>query len=63
MRCLKVYAYRVRRKIGGEGGQFLPGAPAVGYRLMRPATLARPRRVAIVPVTLVLAEAGGDSRC
>ena len=63
MHYLKVYAYPVQRKMGGEGGQFLPGAPAVGYRLMRPATLARPRRVAIVPVTLVLAEAGGDSRC
>jgi two-component system, OmpR family, KDP operon response regulator KdpE len=36
MHHLKVYAYRVRRKIGDEGGQFLQGDPSVGYRLMPP---------------------------
>jgi hypothetical protein len=36
MHYLKVYAYRVRRKIGDEGGQFLQGGPAVAYRLMPP---------------------------
>ena len=36
MHYLKVYAYRVRRKMGDEGGQFLPSDPSVGYRLMPP---------------------------
>lgn len=30
---LKVYAYRVRRKLGDEQGRFLQNDPAVGYRL------------------------------
>ena len=30
---LKVYAYRIRRKLGDEGGVFLQSDPAVGYRL------------------------------
>jgi two-component system, OmpR family, KDP operon response regulator KdpE len=36
MHYLKVYAYRVRRKLGDEGGQFLQSDPSVGYRLMPP---------------------------
>lgn len=31
---LKVYAYRVRRKLGDEDGQLLQSDPAVGYRLV-----------------------------
>ena len=31
---LKVYAYRIRRKLGDEQGQFLQSDPSVGYRLM-----------------------------
>ena len=31
---LKVYAYRIRRKIGDEEGRFLQSDPAVGYRLV-----------------------------
>ena len=31
---LKVYAYRIRRKLGDEGGQILQSDPSVGYRLM-----------------------------
>jgi two-component system KDP operon response regulator KdpE len=30
---LKVYAYRIRRKLGDEQGKFLQSDPAVGYRL------------------------------
>ena len=33
---LKVYAYRIRRKLGDEGGQILQSDPSVGYRLMPP---------------------------
>jgi two-component system KDP operon response regulator KdpE len=34
---LKVYAYRIRRKLGDEEGKFLQSDPAVGYRLAAPA--------------------------
>ena len=30
---LKVYAYRIRRKLGGEDGRFLQSDPSIGYRL------------------------------
>jgi DNA-binding response OmpR family regulator len=30
---LKVYAYRLRRKLHDEAGTFLQSDPAVGYRL------------------------------
>jgi hypothetical protein len=30
---LKVYAYRIRRKLGDEDGRFLQSDPSVGYRL------------------------------
>jgi two-component system, OmpR family, KDP operon response regulator KdpE len=30
---LKVYAYRIRRKLGDEAGRFLQSDPSVGYRL------------------------------
>jgi two-component system, OmpR family, KDP operon response regulator KdpE len=33
---LKVYAYRVRRKLGDESGRFLQSDPSVGYRLVPP---------------------------
>ena len=33
---LKVYAYRIRRKLHDETGQFLQSDPAVGYRLAPP---------------------------
>jgi two-component system KDP operon response regulator KdpE len=33
---LKVYAYRIRRKLGDERGQFLQSDPSVGYRLAVP---------------------------
>jgi two-component system KDP operon response regulator KdpE len=33
---LKVYAYRIRRKLGDENGQLLQSDPAVGYRLTTP---------------------------
>jgi two-component system KDP operon response regulator KdpE len=33
---LKVYAYRIRRKLGDERGQFLQNDPSVGYRLVAP---------------------------
>jgi two-component system, OmpR family, KDP operon response regulator KdpE len=33
---LKVYAYRVRRKLGDERGRFLQSDPSVGYRLAVP---------------------------
>ena len=33
---LKVYAYRIRRKLGDEGGQILQSDPSVGYRLVPP---------------------------
>jgi two-component system KDP operon response regulator KdpE len=36
MQYLKVYAYRIRRKLGNEGGQILQSDPSVGYRLMPP---------------------------
>ncbi len=39
---LKVYAYRIRRKLGDERGNFLQSDPSVGYRLAWPAgTTAR----------------------
>jgi len=36
MHYLKVYAYRIRRKLGDESGQILQSDPSVGYRLMPP---------------------------
>jgi two-component system KDP operon response regulator KdpE len=30
---LKVYAYRIRRKLGDEDGRFLRSDPSIGYRL------------------------------
>jgi two-component system, OmpR family, KDP operon response regulator KdpE len=33
---LKVYAYRIRRKLHDEAGHFLQSDPSVGYRLMPP---------------------------
>jgi two-component system KDP operon response regulator KdpE len=33
---LKVYAYRIRRKLGDEEGNILQSDPAVGYRLVMP---------------------------
>ena len=33
---LKVYAYRIRRKLHDENGQFLQSDPSVGYRLALP---------------------------
>ena len=33
---LKVYAYRIRRKLGDENGDLLQSDPAVGYRLALP---------------------------
>jgi two-component system KDP operon response regulator KdpE len=36
LQYLKVYAYRIRRKLGDEGGQILQSDPSVGYRLMPP---------------------------
>jgi two-component system KDP operon response regulator KdpE len=33
---LKVYAYRIRRKLGDEQGRFLLNDPSVGYRLVAP---------------------------
>jgi two-component system, OmpR family, KDP operon response regulator KdpE len=33
---LKVYAYRIRRKLGDEGGRILQSDPSVGYRLLPP---------------------------
>jgi two-component system KDP operon response regulator KdpE len=33
---LKVYAYRIRRKLHDEQGQFLQSDPSVGYRLAPP---------------------------
>jgi DNA-binding response OmpR family regulator len=33
---LKVYAYRIRRKLGDEGGHILQSDPSVGYRLLPP---------------------------
>lgn len=32
----KVYAYRIRRKLGDESGELLQSDPAVGYRLALP---------------------------
>jgi two-component system, OmpR family, KDP operon response regulator KdpE len=40
MHYLKVYAYRVRRKLGDESGQILQSDPSVGYRLMPPGETA-----------------------
>jgi two-component system, OmpR family, KDP operon response regulator KdpE len=34
---LKVYAYRIRRKLHDDGGDFLQSDPSVGYRLVPPA--------------------------
>jgi two-component system, OmpR family, KDP operon response regulator KdpE len=43
---LKVYAYRIRRKLGDESGHFLQSDPSVGYRLMPPSSQAdAPRTV------------------
>jgi two-component system, OmpR family, KDP operon response regulator KdpE len=36
MHYLKVYAYRIRRKLSDENGRFLQSDPSVGYRLMPP---------------------------
>jgi DNA-binding winged helix-turn-helix (wHTH) protein len=36
MHYLKVYAYRLRRKLHDEGGRFLQSDPSVGYRLIPP---------------------------
>jgi two-component system KDP operon response regulator KdpE len=33
---LKVYAYRLRRKLADESGRFLQSDPSVGYRLVPP---------------------------
>lgn len=33
---LKVYAYRIRRKLHDEQGRFLQSDPSVGYRLAPP---------------------------
>jgi two-component system, OmpR family, KDP operon response regulator KdpE len=33
---LKVYAYRIRRKLGDEKGEYLQSDPSVGYRLVQP---------------------------
>jgi two-component system, OmpR family, KDP operon response regulator KdpE len=33
---LKVYAYRIRRKLRDHNGQFLQSDPSVGYRLAAP---------------------------
>jgi two-component system KDP operon response regulator KdpE len=33
---LKVYAYRIRRKLADESGRFLQSDPSVGYRLVPP---------------------------
>ncbi len=33
---LKVYAYRIRRKLNDERGEFLQSDPAIGYRLVAP---------------------------
>jgi two-component system, OmpR family, KDP operon response regulator KdpE len=33
---LKVYVYRIRRKLGDERGEFLQSDPSVGYRLATP---------------------------
>lgn len=38
MNYLKVYAYRIRRKLGDEEGSFLQSDPSVGYRLAWPAS-------------------------
>jgi two-component system KDP operon response regulator KdpE len=37
---LKVYAYRIRRKLGDEQGNFLQSDPSVGYRLAWPSSSA-----------------------
>jgi two-component system, OmpR family, KDP operon response regulator KdpE len=37
LQYLKVYAYRIRRKLGDEKGQFLQSDASVGYRLATPA--------------------------
>jgi two-component system KDP operon response regulator KdpE len=37
LQYLKVYAYRIRRKLGDEKGQFLQSDSSVGYRLAAPA--------------------------
>lgn len=39
---LKVYAYRVRRKLNDEGGEILQSDPAVGYRLVAPIASTSP---------------------
>lgn len=35
---LKVYAYRIRKKLHDEIGRILTSDPAVGYRLVAPTT-------------------------
>ena len=40
---LKVYAYRIRRKLGDEQGNFLQSDPSVGYRLAWPNGSATPQ--------------------
>jgi two-component system, OmpR family, KDP operon response regulator KdpE len=35
---LKVYAYRIRKKLGDEAGRFLQSSPSLGYRLAWPAS-------------------------
>ena len=37
-----MYAYRIRRKLGDEGGRILQSDPLVGYRLMPPGPLFWP---------------------
>ena len=36
LQYLKVYAYRIRRKLGDEQGRLLQSDPSVGYRLVTP---------------------------
>jgi two-component system KDP operon response regulator KdpE len=43
MNYLKVYAYRIRRKLGDEQGSFLQSDPSVGYRLALPGSAADAR--------------------
>ena len=43
LQYLKVYAYRIRRKLGDEHGNFLQSDPSVGYRLAWPIGSAAPQ--------------------
>jgi two-component system, OmpR family, KDP operon response regulator KdpE len=45
MQYLKVYAYRIRRKLGDEDGRFLQSDPSVGYRLLPPDVPPEPTTV------------------